>query len=113
METESRVKILRSRLGVDERLNLLRLRKDNYLRLRMNAQSLRARIVQRLRERKFELEHLHQSFRNVLNGEPYLAFDYRFSLLCLQIRNWQTTFDLQLNGATLPFRSSRKHTTRS
>lgn len=74
------MKLLRSRLGLDSRLSLLRLHKDKYLRLRMNARSLHARIVQRLRERRFELERLHQSFRNVLNGEFDPSSNYVFSL---------------------------------
>lgn len=83
-ETESRVKLLRSRLSVDGRLDLSRLSKDKYLRLRMNARNLKARIVQRLRERKFELERLQHSFRNVLNGKdsPVSSCD----LLCLTFR---------------------------
>lgn len=69
VETEARVKLLRDRLGVDGRLNLTRLINDKYLQRRMNARTLKMRILQRLRERKFELERLQHSYRNVLNGK--------------------------------------------
>lgn len=75
-ETEKRVKALRSKLGIDGRLNLLRLAKDKYLQLRMNASSLRTRIVQRSRERKFELERLQRSYRNALNGKQLYSYCY-------------------------------------
>lgn len=67
-ETESRIKRLRSKLAIDGRLNLLRLTQDKYVQLRMNASSLRTRIIQRSRERRFELERLQQSYRNAMNG---------------------------------------------
>lgn len=70
IETEEHVKLLRDRLGVDGRLNLTRLINDRYLQRRMNARNLRMRILQRLRERKFELERMQHSYRNVLNGTP-------------------------------------------
>lgn len=67
-ETENRIKRLRSTLGIDGRLSLLHLTQDKFIQLRVNASSLRARIVQRSRERKFELERLQQSYRNAMNG---------------------------------------------
>ncbi|KAJ3475061.1 hypothetical protein NLI96_g12083 [Meripilus lineatus] len=69
IDTEERVKILRNRLSVDGRLDLARLIKDKYLQRRMNARTLKMRILQRLRERKFELEQMQHSYRNVLNDK--------------------------------------------
>lgn len=68
LKIEARVKDLHSKLGIDRRLSLLRMANDEYLQVRMSARILKTRIRQRLRERKFELERLEQSFRNVLNG---------------------------------------------
>lgn len=82
IDTEERVKILRNRLSVDGRLDLARLIKDKYLQRRMNARTLKMRILQRLRERKFELEQMQHSYRNVLNGKSCpLFFDRSFILL--------------------------------
>ena len=72
---ETRLKNMKRALGVDGRLKLDKLLKNRYIQLRMNARALRTRIVRKLRDRKFELERLERSYRNVLNGEYSLLFE--------------------------------------
>ncbi|PPR01991.1 hypothetical protein CVT26_008736, partial [Gymnopilus dilepis] len=57
----------RAKLSVDEQANLARLKKNNFLRLRLNALAIKHRIRERLRQRKFELEQLHNSYRSSVN----------------------------------------------
>ena len=59
----------RAALGVDECAHLASLRQSAFLRIRMNAQSLKHRLRDRLRQRKFELEKLERAYRNTVNGE--------------------------------------------
>ena len=59
----------RAALGVDECAHLALLRRNNYLRIRMNARSLKHRIRDRLRQRKFELEKLERAYRHTVNGK--------------------------------------------
>ncbi|KAJ3474207.1 hypothetical protein NLI96_g12591 [Meripilus lineatus] len=68
-DIETRTKRLRSALGVDNRLRLDRLIKDQYLQLRMSARALKTRIRNRVRDRKFEFERLERAYRNVLNDK--------------------------------------------
>lgn len=55
-------------LGIDGRVDLMKLRQDFFLRLRMNALALKQRIRDRLRQRKFEIEKLERSYRRNANG---------------------------------------------
>ena len=57
-----------SALGVTQRTNLTHLMNDDFARLRMKAYLMKQRIRDRLRERKFELRHQQQSYRNAVNG---------------------------------------------
>ena len=66
---EARLKKCKSALGVDGRQNLAKLVNNEYLKLRMNARAIKTRLLQRLQKRKFELERLEKSYRNVMNGE--------------------------------------------
>jgi hypothetical protein len=59
----------RAALGVDERAHLALLRQNDFLRIRMNARSLKRRIRDRLRQRKFELEKLERAYRHTINGK--------------------------------------------
>jgi hypothetical protein len=59
----------RAVLGVDEHACLTLLRQNNFLRIRMNALSLKQRIRDRLRKRKFELERLERAYRHTINGK--------------------------------------------
>lgn len=72
---ETRLKNMKRGLGVHGRTKLDNLLQNRYIQLRMNARALRTRIVRKLRDRKFELERLERSYRNVLNGEYSLLFD--------------------------------------
>jgi hypothetical protein len=58
----------RAALGVDERAHLTLLRRNDFLRIRMNARSLKRRIRDRLRQRKFEQEKLERAYRHTING---------------------------------------------
>lgn len=57
-----------SALGITQRTNLARVVTDDFASLRMNAYLLKQRIRDRLRERKFELHHREQSYRDAVNG---------------------------------------------
>jgi hypothetical protein len=59
----------RAALGVDEHARLTLLHQNNFLRIRMNALSLKQRIRDRLRKRKFELERLERAYRHTINGK--------------------------------------------
>ena len=56
-------------LGVDERAHLSLLCRNDFLRIRMNAQSLKQRIRDCLRQRKFELAKLERAYCNTVNGK--------------------------------------------
>lgn len=60
-----------SALGITQRTNLNHALQDGFVRLRMTAFQLKQQIRDRLRERKFELRHLDQSYRNAVNGDQY------------------------------------------
>lgn len=59
----------RAMLGISQRADLQQLKKNVYLQVRMNAHALKARLRDRLRQRKFELEKLERSYRNTVNGK--------------------------------------------
>lgn len=59
----------RAALGISEHADLQKLKKNVYLQVRMNARALKARLRDRLRQRKFELEKLERSYRSTVNGE--------------------------------------------
>ena len=65
---EASVRRKRAALGVGQRTTLQRIRNDAFLQLRVNARALKTRIRDRLRQRKFELERLERSYRQVVNG---------------------------------------------
>ena len=57
-----------SALGITQRTNLTRVMKDDFARLRMAAYLLKQRIRNKLQQRKFEIRHREQSYRNAVNG---------------------------------------------
>ncbi|KAJ8587501.1 hypothetical protein M405DRAFT_863681 [Rhizopogon salebrosus TDB-379] len=57
----------RAALGFSQRADLQQLKKNVYLQVCMNARALKARLHDRLRQRKFELEKLERSYRNTVN----------------------------------------------
>ena len=59
----------RAALGVDECAHLTSLRHNNFLRIRLNARSLKHRIWDRLRQRKFEVERLEREYCHTVNGK--------------------------------------------
>ena len=55
-------------LGVGQRTALQRIHNNVFLQHRVNARAVKTRIRDRLRQRKFELEPLERSYRQVVNG---------------------------------------------
>src|ERR1700709_2722994 len=58
----------RAALGMEEKANLAKMKKDIYLTVRLNARAVKTRIRDRLRQRKFELERLERSYRATMTG---------------------------------------------
>ena len=56
-------------LGVSAQTDLYLLRNNKWLQSQTNAQALKIRIRERLRQRKFELERLERSYRGSSNGK--------------------------------------------
>jgi hypothetical protein len=65
----NKLKRHRAVLGVEQVHDLQRLRKNKYLILHMNAFTLKTRIHECLRQRKFELEHIEWAYRQTLAGQ--------------------------------------------
>ncbi|KAG1876144.1 hypothetical protein C8R48DRAFT_745646 [Suillus tomentosus] len=57
----------KTRLGISQRTRLDQLRRNVYLQIRLDAQALKTRIRERLRQRKFEIEKLERSYRQTVN----------------------------------------------
>jgi hypothetical protein len=57
----------RTLLGVSEQANLVQLKQNSFLRLRMNALALKQHIRDRLHQRKFEIEKFERSYRHGTN----------------------------------------------
>ncbi|KAJ7912883.1 hypothetical protein B0H13DRAFT_1874459 [Mycena leptocephala] len=55
-------------LGVDEQQELHELASSDYMRIRMNARTLKIRLRLRLRARKFELDPVERALRRLVNG---------------------------------------------
>ncbi|KAG1803292.1 uncharacterized protein BJ212DRAFT_1449924 [Suillus subaureus] len=63
----------RSALGVEDKAELEKMKKDVYLTARLNARTVKTRIQDRLRQRKFKLERLERSYRASINAEKLHA----------------------------------------
>lgn len=66
----------KTRLGISQRTRLEQLRRNVYLQVRLDAQALKTRIRERLRQRKFEIEKLERSYRQAVNGSYILSYTY-------------------------------------
>ncbi|KAL6298593.1 hypothetical protein BKA93DRAFT_820298 [Sparassis latifolia] len=64
----SALKRKKAALGIGERAQLMRLARNVFLRIRMNARAIKHRIRDRLHQRKFELERLEHSYRQTINN---------------------------------------------
>ncbi|KAF7343583.1 hypothetical protein MSAN_01978800 [Mycena sanguinolenta] len=60
-------------LGVQEKQELKKMAKSEYLRLRMNARALKLRLRERLRARKFELDAVERAYRRLVNDSKLHA----------------------------------------
>lgn len=58
----------RSALGVEDKAELEKMKKNVYLTARLNARAVKTRIRDRLCQWKFELERLKRSYRASING---------------------------------------------
>ena len=68
VKLQDSVRRRRTALGVGQRAALQRIRDSLFLQIRMNARAVKTRIRDRLRQRKFELERLERSYRQVVSG---------------------------------------------
>ncbi|KAG1738078.1 uncharacterized protein EDB91DRAFT_1237789 [Suillus paluster] len=59
----------RAALGVEDKAELEKMKRDVYLTARLNARAVKSRIRDRLHQRKFELERLERSYRASINTE--------------------------------------------
>ena len=108
---EAHLRRCKTALTVDGRQNLERLLGDEYLKLQMNTRAMKSRILQRLKKRKFELERLEKSYRNVMH-DMFTLFANIQLLIFLQIRTYPITFAQQPNDETLQSTSWSIHITR-
>ena len=60
---------IKNALGLSAQTDLYLLRNNKWLQSQTNAQALKIRIRERLRQRKFELERLERSYRGSSNGK--------------------------------------------
>jgi hypothetical protein len=68
VKLQDSVRRRRTALGVGQCAALQRIRDSLFLQIRMNARAVKTRIRDRLRQRKFELERLERSYRQVVSG---------------------------------------------
>ncbi|KAG1859391.1 hypothetical protein C8R48DRAFT_748596 [Suillus tomentosus] len=57
----------KTQLGISQRTNLDQLRRNVYLQVHLDAEALKTRIHERLRQHKFEIEKLERSYRQAVN----------------------------------------------
>jgi hypothetical protein len=69
VEMAEAVRQKRALLGVDQRTALRRIRDSTFLQLKMNARTLKTRLRDRIRQRKFELEPLERSRRHTKSSK--------------------------------------------
>jgi hypothetical protein len=62
------VTLKKSSMGIDNALNLNRLKNDEFLRLRANARATKISLRQKLVARKFEIGRLERSYRVTSSG---------------------------------------------
>ncbi|KAG0703204.1 hypothetical protein DFH29DRAFT_981988 [Suillus ampliporus] len=72
VKTADTLRRRRAALGMEDKVNLEKMKKDIYLMVRLNALAVKTRIRDRLRQRKFELERLERSYRATINAEHKL-----------------------------------------
>jgi hypothetical protein len=101
-EVEKRIRSKRRELGVEDELNLLRLKNNAFLRLQMNARALKSRLRERLRQRKFELEKLERSYRRTMNGKCLLFRCMAVLDELAQIKSCKVMRNLRLKDVNLP-----------
>jgi hypothetical protein len=63
----------KTRLGISQRTCLEQLRHNIYLQVRLDAQALKTRIREQLRQCKYKIEKLECSYRQAVNGTYVLT----------------------------------------
>jgi hypothetical protein len=95
-----------STMGLTARQQLRHLLKSPFLSKKMNARALKTRIRERLRARKFELDHLERSYRKQRSGKLHIHQNNRALYISLQNNGSTSTLRIQSNGGTLASLSS-------
>ncbi|OJA19860.1 hypothetical protein AZE42_12178 [Rhizopogon vesiculosus] len=72
----------RAALGMDEKANLVKMKKDIYLTVHLNACAVKTCIRDHLHQRKFELERLERSYKATMTGEHKLYVNTQHSIKC-------------------------------
>jgi hypothetical protein len=62
-------------LGVTEHTKLQELIKSEYMHLQMNARTLKLRLRERLRARKFEMDRVECAYHRLMNGRHHDDWD--------------------------------------
>ncbi|OJA12660.1 hypothetical protein AZE42_13261, partial [Rhizopogon vesiculosus] len=70
----------RAALGMDEKANLAKMKKDIYLTVRLNACAVKTHIRDHLHQCKFELEQFERSYRATVTGEHKLHINTQHSI---------------------------------
>ncbi|KAG2158717.1 uncharacterized protein EDB93DRAFT_1237960 [Suillus bovinus] len=76
-----------SALGMEDKVNLEKMKKDIYLTVRLNACTIKTHIRDRLHQQKFELERLERLYRATVNEPGILKLITTYNGLCSQIRS--------------------------
>lgn len=71
-ETRARLKDMEKALGVGGRKRLAQLKGNTYLRLRMNARALKARLRSKVIDHKFERSQLERAYRHQIMRKDML-----------------------------------------
>ncbi|KAG0698489.1 hypothetical protein DFH29DRAFT_983874 [Suillus ampliporus] len=74
-------------LGMEDKVNLEKMKKDIYLTVRLNALAVKTCIHDCLRQCKFELERLERSYRATINEPGILKLVSTYNGLCSQLRS--------------------------
>lgn len=70
IQTKARLKAMEKALGIDERKQLKNLSGNPYLRARMNARALKARLRAKVVDYKFQRTQLERAYRNQVLRTP-------------------------------------------
>ena len=96
---------LESTLGTADRVELVRLKSSDYLRMVVNARSLKVRIRTKLIERKFELSRMERACITSKPGKfSFFMLNADAQDPCCQSIIWRNTYPRQHRGRILALR---------